>query len=181
MAQRGGGRSEWERRQAAARREAERATRERVRAEKEAEKRRKEQHVASQLRRAEQQCTELEQCVAQLDGILSDALKRSPLSFGDLVAAPTIPPFEPGDLAIAEPAPGWEIYAPMPPGPLGRMFGGTGRYERAEEEARDRYDRDRAAHEERESKRINALAQARSAHAAHARVLKSRRTVTVIS
>jgi restriction system protein len=99
VAQRGGGRSEWERQQVAARREAERAARERVRAEKEAEKRRKEQHVVSQVRRAQQQSTEAEQRIQQLNGILSAALEREPLSFEDLLTQPKIPTAEPGSLA----------------------------------------------------------------------------------
>ncbi|MEW2354894.1 restriction endonuclease [Spirillospora sp. NPDC029432] len=174
MAQRGGGRSEWERRQAAMRREAERAERERVRQEKEAEKRRKEQHITAQQELAEHKTTEIDQRVGQLGSILADALSKKPLRVDDLLVTPRLPSFSPGRLALAEPAPEWDDYSPAPPGRVGRLLGGANRYEQARADAQRRYEQDLAAHGQRESQRLGALDRARAEHTGRVQALKAR-------
>ena len=158
------GRSEWERRQTAQRREAERAAREEARRAKEAEKARQLRHVESQLKLADKKTADLDDRVKRLDLILADALRKKPLSFEDLRAKPTLPPFAPGTLATAEPAPDWLAHAPTTPSTLGRIFGGAGRYERELAEARHRYDLDVAEHGRREARRLAALDTARAEH-----------------
>ncbi|MGI5204734.1 restriction endonuclease [Spirillospora sp. CA-108201] len=173
VAQRGGGRSEWERRQVAMRREAERAERERARQEKEAEKRRKEQHITAQQELAERKTSEIDHRLGLFDSILTDALSKKPLRIEDLSVTPRIPPFDSGHLATAERAPEWGDYPPVPPGPVGRLFGGGARHERALTEARRQYEEDLAAHGQRESQRLSALDRARAAYTSHLQALKA--------
>ena len=68
---RSGGRSEWERQQAALRRETERQAREQARLAKEQTKRQLEAHAAVQLRTAEVNTAAAEQRVRVLDEILT--------------------------------------------------------------------------------------------------------------
>jgi restriction system protein len=164
VTERGGGRSDWERRRAAEKRAAERAARERARQEKEAEKRRREEHVQKQQKRTEQQSTKVDQQLSILNSILTDVLSTEPLTFDDLAVTPQPPLFTPGPLTVAEPTPDWKDYEPTPPGPFGRMLGGAIRYERALDEARQRYNRDLAACDQRETERRRALARARDDH-----------------
>ncbi|WP_202966047.1 restriction endonuclease [Streptomonospora alba] len=171
MTQRGG-RSEWERQQAAARREAVRAAKEAARREKEAERRRKQQHVEDQQKRSEDRTREVEQRVAVLDCVLADALQRAPVRFDDLVVNPKIPPFDPGRLETPEAQPAWAEYEPEPPGLFSLLFGGSARHDRDVERAKQAFQDAVTAHKKRESQRLRALSTARSEHAARVRAIK---------
>ncbi len=70
----GGGQSDWQRRQAEQRREAERSPRERA-------KLAKEQYLASQQQTADDRTADLDRQVGVLDGLLIDSLSRPPLTF----------------------------------------------------------------------------------------------------
>ncbi|MFV2198745.1 restriction endonuclease [Nocardiopsis sp. LOL_012] len=174
MAQRGGGRSEWERQQAAARREAERAAREAARREKEAEKLRKQQHIEKQQKLTENRTREISQRIARLDSILTDTLQRAPLGFDDLVVKPKIPLFDPGPLGIPESEPTWAEYDPEPPGLVGLLFGGAGRHGRAIERAEQEFQKALTAHKKRESQRNSALLKARREHAERVRKIEDK-------
>ncbi len=67
----GGGRSEWERRMAAQRREAERQAKEQARLAREREKAGKEAHLLAQQRAAEAKTAAVEQQVKELDEVLA--------------------------------------------------------------------------------------------------------------
>ena len=134
---RSGGRSEWERQQAAQRREAEQRTREQARLAMELEKQRRQQHLESQQQAAETKAAAVNRQIKVLDEVLTSMLPLSPLSFERLKVARKIPNFAPGPLAIASPMPDWNDYAPIEPGGLSRMFGGAARHERRTAEARD--------------------------------------------
>jgi restriction system protein len=123
-------RSEWERQQAALRREAERRAREQVRLAKEREKALQQRYLESQQRAAEAQTAAVDLRVETLDEVLTGILALPSLSFDRLRVAPKVPSFDPGPLAIAHPAPDWNEYAPIQPGTLSRLFGGVARRER---------------------------------------------------
>lgn len=82
----GGGRSEWERRTAAQRREAERQAKEQARLAREREKAAKEAHLLAQQGVAEAKSAAVEQQVRDLDEVLASALPRRPVSFSGLTA-----------------------------------------------------------------------------------------------
>src|SRR5579871_1271133 len=104
----GGGRSEWQRLQAAQRRDAERRARERAKLAKEA-------HLASQQQAVEDKTAELDRQIRGLDGVLTDSLPCPTLNFQQLKITPDIPRFDPGPLGAAIPEPEWIDYAPIEP------------------------------------------------------------------
>jgi restriction system protein len=161
---RSGGRSEWERRQAAQRRETERWEREQSRLAKEREKQRHQQHLESQQLTAETKTAAVDRQIKILDQVLTSVLPLSPLSFEQLKVAPKIPDFDPGPLGVAAPMPDWSEYAPIEPGGLSRMFGGSARYERKTAEAGTRYEAAMSDYRQREDQRQRALAAARTEH-----------------
>jgi restriction system protein len=161
---RSGGRSEWERRQAALRKEAERRAREQARLAKEQEKARQQRHLESQLRTAETKTAEVERQVSALDEVLTSILALSPLSFDRLKVVPQLPSFDPGPLAIAHPAPDWNEFQPAGPGGLSRLFGGAARHERQTAEARSRFEAAMSDYQQGEDQRRRALAEAKAEH-----------------
>ena len=96
----GGGQSDWQRRLAEQRREAERSPRERA-------KLAKEQYLASQQQTADDRTADLDRQVRILDGLLVDSLSRPPLTFQQLKVSPRISTFDPGPLRIPAPEPVW--------------------------------------------------------------------------
>jgi restriction system protein len=161
---RSGGRSEWERRQAAQRREAERWEREQSRLAKEREKQRRQQHLESQQRTAETKTAAVDWQIRLLDQVLTGVLPLSPLSFEQLKVSPEIPDFDPGPLGIAARTPDWSEYAPIEQGGLSRMFGGSARYERRTAQARIRYEAAMSDYSQREDQRQRALGAAKTEH-----------------
>ena len=160
----GGARSEWERRMAAQRREAERLVREQARLAKEQEKARKEQHLAAQQRTADTRTAVVEHEVKNLDEVLTSVLQLRPLSFADLML-PSVPSrFEPGALATATPSPNWDDFAPPEPKGLSRILGGSARHARQLGEAKDRFDRAMKTHVQAEADRLRALASAKTTY-----------------
>src|SRR5215813_6706641 len=102
------GQSEWQRLQAAQRREADRRAREKA-------KLAKETYVASQQQAAEDKTADLDRRVRVLDGVLTDSLSSPPLAFEQLKISPNIPRFDPGPLGTGAPEPEWVDYAPIEP------------------------------------------------------------------
>ncbi|WP_205315839.1 restriction endonuclease [Nonomuraea lactucae] len=160
-----GSRSEWERHQAALRREAERQAREAARLAKERERERQRQHLERQQAKAEQKTAEVAKRMEGLDNVLLAALQVRPLSFDQMRVASSVRPFEPERrLTTPEPAPSWAAYQPSQPSSLGKILGGQTRYERALAEARGRYDSAMAHYQQREEQRLRGLNAARSAY-----------------
>ncbi|MFB4273089.1 restriction endonuclease [Nonomuraea sp. GTA35] len=160
-----GSRSEWERRQAALRREAERQAREATRVAKEQERERQRQHLERQQSTAEQKTAEVAQRIEELDRVLLVALRVVPLSFDQMRVASSIRPFEPEPrLTVPDPAPDWAAYQPAPPSGWSKIFKGKDHYERAVAEARARYDRATDSYQQRVQRRLSELNAARSAY-----------------
>ncbi|WP_222709259.1 restriction endonuclease [Nonomuraea sp. C10] len=160
-----GGRSEWERQQAAHRREAERRAREAARIAKEQERERQRRRLKQQQAKADRKSAEMAQRIEELDRVLLVALPVRPLSFDQLQVSSSVRLFEPpGHLAAAAPAPDWTAYEPAPPSSFGKLFGGNARYQRELADARGRFDNARAAHQKREEQRLRDLDAARTAH-----------------
>jgi restriction system protein len=153
----GGGQSDWQRRQAEQRREADQRKRDQA-------KLAKEQYLAAQLRIADDRTFELDRQVKVLDEILTNSLSRPPLTFQQFKVAPRTPSFDPGPLGIPAPAPKWADYAPPEPGVLGRMLGGSARYERETATAQEQFREATRRHRQDEEQRLQALASARAEH-----------------
>lgn len=102
---------------------------------------------------------------AELETLLTSSLDlRTELPFSGFKRPLDIPKFEPGRLAVSTPAPQWEDFAPRPPGLLSLLFGGRGRYERAEVVAREQLEQATREHGEQEQERHRRLAEAEQAH-----------------
>jgi restriction system protein len=92
---------------------------------------------------------QLDRRVAALQTLLTSGLAGPPQpTFAMLKQTPEVPPFDPGDLADAWPAPQWEDYAPPPPGALSGLVGGKARYTRAREVALQAFQQAQADHEQ---------------------------------
>jgi len=159
---RSGGRSEWDRQQAAFRRDMERQARDAARLAKEREKKRQEEHQRSQLHTAEAKTAAVEQEIRVIDAVLTSVLPLPTMNFERLKDTPQIASFDPGPLAAVAPAPEWSEYAPPEPGGLSRIFGGAGRHDRRAGEARERFEAAMADYQQREEQRQRAFAAARA-------------------
>ena len=124
------------------------------------------QHVRQQEQEVENLNTALEQQVDALKSLLSDGIKNAgPLDFASLKRKAEPVPFEPGKLATREPEPTVDRYVPPPLGGLQRLMPGAKRtHAEATELALKAFERDVAAHHQREEARAKALADARTAH-----------------
>ncbi len=151
-----------EQRLAAQRRDDERQARERRQRDKEKERDRQQEHLEAQQRAAEEQTAAVQERMKLLDEVLTGVLSLRPLSFGQLMAAPRTPDFDPGPAGPAVPAPGWDDFAPAPPAGLGRLVGVLARPGRRMAEARARFEAAQADHQRRESERRQALAAAKA-------------------
>jgi restriction system protein len=159
---RSGSRSEWERRQAAQRRESERLARERARRAKEQEKALREAHIEAQQQATDSKTAAVDRQVKALEDILTSILPLPPLTFERLKVVPKLPSFDPGQLGIVPSPPDWSEYAPPEPGGLGRMFGGAARHERRTAEAQTQFESVMSDYRQREAERQRALAAAKA-------------------
>ena len=108
---------------------------------------------------------QLDARVAGLRTLLTSVLGAPrQLSFDLLKRAAAVPSFEPGDLGMPVPAPVWEDFAPPPPGVLSGLIGGKARQVRAQDAARDAFERAVADHALAEDTRVRRLREAREAH-----------------
>ncbi|MEV5719237.1 restriction endonuclease [Amycolatopsis mediterranei] len=166
MASSRGGLSEWERRQQALAREAERQQKEAERARAAAEKEAKRKYTEARAAEVEAKNRALTERVQCLESFLPAGLHRSARI--DLKATPIradIPPLDLGSDSQPIKPPPWERFAPRPPGPLGRLLGGAARYEQDLEFARKRYQQAVQAAEQQEIARQNRVVAARRTHA----------------
>jgi restriction system protein len=114
---------------------------------------------------------ELDSRLAELRTLLTSALQAPPqFSFATLKRSTGMPSFDPGDLGKPLPAPSWEDFAPPPPGGLSGLVGGKARHARAQEAAREIFQRALAEHGRAEDARVRQL---QSAHAAYDRLAKT--------
>ncbi len=171
MAQRGGGKSDWQQRLAAqqreaeaARRAAERQAREQARLARQQEKAAKDLHVAEQQRNAEEKSAAVAAQITALDDVLSSVLSLPPLSFHRLEVVAATPAFDPGRLGVAAVPPDWADYAPVEPRGLARWFGGVGRYQQQVAAARTQWEAATAEFERAEADRSRTLAEAKDEH-----------------
>jgi len=161
---RSGGRSQWERQQAALRREFERQEREQARLAKEREKGRQQRHIEAQQSAAEAKTAAVERQIRVLDEILTSVLRLPALTFDVLRVTPELPRFDPGPMGVAEPSPDWKDYAVPEPSAVSRLFGGAARHERQAADARTRFEAAVSAHRQREANRERALSEARAGY-----------------
>jgi restriction system protein len=142
-----------------------------------ASKEQKRAYAISRLAQAEDQNRELEQTVSALESVLRDALGRSSSLDVETLKEPLAgEPFQPGNLAKRLPAPGLGTYLPPPLSWHARLVpGAKARHERQTDEARKRFEADKAAHVEAEKQRQARLEEARAAH--EAKVAENRRRV----
>jgi restriction system protein len=165
----GGGQSDWQRRQAEQRREAERHKREQA-------KLAKEHYFASQQQTADGRTADLDRQVRVLDELLTDSLPRPSLTFQQLKVSPRISRFDPGPLGVSLPAPEWADYGPPEPRGLGRVFGGSARYEREMTAAQEQFRDATSRHRQAEEQRLRALAAARAEHEREVADLRAKAT-----
>lgn len=164
--------SEWERYQAAQRREAERWAREAARRAREHNRELKQQYLASRQREAEARTAAVEQRILALDQVLTSVLGKPPLSFTKLRRTAHIPAFEPGHLGAPRQAPQPQQFAVRRPGALSRLFGGEERFQRRAAEAEALFAAAVKDYQQREKQRqrdLNALRTEYEAKAARER------------
>jgi hypothetical protein len=134
------GLSEWERRQRASAREADRQQKAAERAQAAAEKEAKRKHAEARATEVEAKNRSLAENVQHLEKFLQAGLRRS--AHIDLRSKPIrakVPPLDLGSDSHPIQPPPWGQFAPHPPGTLSRLLGGVARYERDLPFARDRH------------------------------------------
>jgi restriction system protein len=162
-----GGRSDWERYQQALEREAERERKEAERARVAAEKEEKRRYAEARAAEVDAKNRALEETVEQLSTLLRSGLRRcARLDLDAERVVLNVPPLDLGELAMPVRAPGWEQFAPRPPGALSRMVGGLVRYERREADARAQYEAAVREAERQEIDRQRRVVVVRQEHAA---------------
>jgi len=157
-------RSDWERQQAAIRRELERQAREQARIAKEREKALRQRHLESQQKTADDMSAKVGGQIGALDEILTSVLSRRPLSFDQMRVTAQVPRFDPGPLGDPVAAPDWAAFAPASPGALSRLFGGNARHDRQTADARQRFESAMSSYRDQEAERQRTLAAARAEH-----------------
>ena len=159
---RSGSLAAWEQRLAAQRRDDDRLARERRQRERDSERVRQQEHLASRQREAEEQTAAVEERMKALGEVLTSVLPQRPLTFERLLATPRIPPFDPGPLGSALPAPDPDDFAAAPATGLSRFLGAGARQARQVAEARARFEAAQAEHQRQEAERRQALAVAKA-------------------
>jgi restriction system protein len=117
-------------------------------------------YLTSRLEEAAERTDASARSLAELDSVLAQSLSE-PVGPLDLAALRQRVPSAPLDLgadAVPDAEPEWERYAPSAPGRFGRMLSGKGRYERAVQEARERFADAVALHEQMERDRVGRVA-----------------------
>jgi restriction system protein len=173
---RSGNRAEWQGRLAARYQEDEGLARERRRQEQEQEKVRPQEHLESQQQTADRQTAGVLEQIKSLDEVLTSVLALPPMSFDRLMATARTPPFDPGPLDVARPAPDWNDFAPAEPDRwrrfLHRFLARTARNRRRTAQAQGRFEAAVAEHRQQESERRQALAVATAKY--HQKVTEER-------
>jgi restriction system protein len=148
-----------------ARREHEQAERAAKRQAVQDEKERRRLYAEDRKDEAADMTADLDARIAELDSVLAAGIRKRPLvTFKDLKHDPAYPPFDPAGYDKPLPAPVWEQFAPLPPSGIGKMFGGTARYERQEVTAREAFEAEKAKHARAEAARRRELADYKTAY-----------------
>ena len=132
--------------------------------ERKAEKDRNAAEVVARDEEAAAKTEAVERRVAGLESLLRSSLAWDPrISFDSLRVTATIPPLNLGPLVNPIPAPQWADFAPKLPSGLGRMFGGSQRYQASHEAAEREFAGAQADHQRQESARQRQIAETRAA------------------
>jgi len=154
------------REQMARAREAERALKAYERSQALAEKERKQLYLAARLAAMEAQNEQLAAVEQSLETLLAHTLDVDDyVDLASLREQPVFPTFQPGALKVSEPAPELTDFLPGQPSGLAKLRPGAGKkHAREVEEATQRYEAEKASHEQREHDRAAALEEARREH-----------------
>jgi restriction system protein len=143
--------------------ESERAARRAGRAESAERKRQQDMAHQNGAAAAKAMKDQLDAQVAELRTLLTSARAKPPnLPFARLKRSASVPPFSPGDLGNPLPEPAWTAFVPSPPGLLTGLVGGRARYARAQETAKQAFERAVAEHRLAEKARLDRLRDART-------------------
>jgi restriction system protein len=147
-------------------REAERALKAYERSQTLAEKERKQLYLEARQAETEAQNEQLTAAEASLETLLFATLAIDDyVDLDSLAEEPNLPEFEPGPLAVVEPAPELAEFLPEEPAGLAKLKPGAGkRHARAVQEANERYEAEKGSQEQRERQRLAALTNARRQH-----------------
>lgn len=160
---------DWQRRQAALAREAERQRRAAEQARKAAEKQAHLRHIETRKQQVERNNQQLTARVEELCSFLRAGLNRaSAIDPRSLTRQPNTRPLKLGDLATPIAAPAWPDYQPAAPGVVSRLFGGSARYEQKLASAKAAFETAKQAREVAETERQHKVVIARRQHADHA-------------
>jgi restriction system protein len=114
---------------------------------------------AARDRAAHSRTAAIDRRAAELANLLYASLTRDPrISFDSLMTTAVVPALDLGPLAEPIPAPQWEDFEPRPPGALGRMFGGTQRYQALYDAGEREFAAAEADYQRRETARQRAMA-----------------------
>ena len=157
---RSGNASDWQQRLAAQRAEQEQLARERRQQTRDREKAREQEYLDSQQQDADERTAAVRERVSSLEDVLTSVLPLPPMSFDRLMVTAATPPFDPGPLGAAEPAPDWIDFAPPAPAGLARFLRRTGRFKRQTAQALGRFEAAKTEHGQHEQQRQQDLAAA---------------------
>ncbi len=157
-------------------REAERARKAYERAHALEEKERQQLYLAARVAEAEAKNELLTSTEESLEKLLLRSLDVDDyIDLESLKEEPVLPLFQAGALVVAEQPPALESFLPNQPTGIGKLLPGTAKkHERAVGEATARYEEEKAAHEERERKRIAAYDEAKRQHDEQIQRIKER-------
>jgi restriction system protein len=160
---------EFQRGQALAARESAKAERDRKRQAAADERERRKLYIEDRKAEAAALAEDVLARLAELDGLLTAGIRDRPVvTFASLRRTDIYPPFDAGPLGEPLPLPVWEDFAPAPPSGLGKVLGGTGRFERQLDCARRAYAQAVEQHTAAEAERCRQLAAQRAAYDAAA-------------
>jgi restriction system protein len=157
-------------------REAERAQKAYERAVVSEEKERQRLYLESRTAEVEAMNEELDAFVADLEGLLQATLSIDDyIDFEALKEEPELPPFQPGSLAVAKPAPKLNDFLPPAPAGVGKfMPGAKAKHEQEVARATATFEEERDKHAKAEAEREEALASAQREHEAEIARMKER-------
>ncbi|PRY28652.1 restriction endonuclease [Umezawaea tangerina] len=137
-----------------------------VEADRKAEdKAKRERHLAKRAAAVERKSAEVSGRVAELSSILTGGIaRRARFDVRSLRRRADVPALDLGELARPQARPDWEQFAPRPPGPVGRLFGGRGRYDTRLVEARAAFELANQRHDAKEVARQQQVVELRRKH-----------------
>ncbi len=172
-----GGQSEWQRRQQAAARDAERRRKEEARAQAEADKLRERAAREERAAKVAQKNVRLNEIVDELREFLRRGLGRTArIDLDRDRRTLNVEPFDLGSMADPVPQPRWEDFRPSELGKWSRMIGGAARHERDTAESKAKFEKAARRARQAEEKRLERVAAAQADYAE--RLAQEREEVT---